>query len=51
MSSIKEKLQSDLDTAKAQVASLEQQIANIPPEVENIAEEAWEKIVAFFKGL
>jgi predicted nucleic acid-binding Zn-ribbon protein len=48
---IKEKLQADLDLAKAQVADLEQKIANIPAEVEQIAEEAWDKVKDFFKGL
>jgi predicted nucleic acid-binding Zn-ribbon protein len=48
---IKEKLQADLDKAKAKVADLEQKIASIPAEVEQIAEEAWEKVANFFKGL
>ena len=48
---IKEKLQADLDVAKAQVADLEQKIANIPVEVEQISEEAWDKVKDFFKGL
>ena len=48
---IKEKLQSDLDAKRQEVAQLEQQIANIPAEVENIAEEAWDKVKDFFKGL
>jgi len=48
---IKEKLQADLDEAKAKVADLEQKIASIPAEVENIAEEAWDKVKDFFKGL
>jgi predicted nucleic acid-binding Zn-ribbon protein len=51
MSTIKEKLQADLDAARQRVAELEQQIANIPAEVEHIAEEAWEKVANFFKGL
>ena len=48
---IKEKLQADLDAKRQEVAQLEQQIANIPAEVENIAEEAWDKIKDFFKAL
>ena len=51
MSTIKEKLNNDLETAKAQVVALEQQIANLPAEVENIAEEAWDKVKEFFKQL
>lgn len=51
MSSIKEKLQNDLNDARQKVTDLEQQIANIPPEVENIAEEAWDKVKDFFKNL
>jgi predicted nucleic acid-binding Zn-ribbon protein len=51
MSTIKEKLQADLDAARQRVTDLEQQIANIPQEVENLAEEAWEKVRDFFKGL
>ena len=56
--SIKDKLQADLDQARtdladaqARVDSLTQQIGNIPPEVEAIAEEAWDRVVAFFKAL
>jgi predicted nucleic acid-binding Zn-ribbon protein len=48
---IKEKLQADLDAAKAKVAELESALANLPAEVENIAEEAWESIKQFFKNL
>jgi predicted nucleic acid-binding Zn-ribbon protein len=48
---IKEKLQADLDAKRQEVAQLEQQIANIPAEVENIAEEAWDKVKDFFKAL
>ena len=48
---IKEKMQAELDAAKAKVAELEQAIANLPAEVENLAEEAWEKIKTFFKSL
>jgi predicted nucleic acid-binding Zn-ribbon protein len=48
---IKEKLQADLDAARAQVADLEQKLASIPEEVQHIAEEAWEKVSNFFKGL
>lgn len=48
---IKEKLQSELDAARAEVARLEQAIVNIPAEVENIAEEAWDKVKEFFKAL
>jgi len=51
MSSIKEKLQADLDAAKQRVTDLEQQIANIPAEIEHLAEEAWDKVKDFFKGL
>jgi len=48
---IKEKLQAELDTARSEVARLEQAIANIPVEVEGIAEEAWDKVKEFFKAL
>ena len=48
---IKEKMQADLDAAKAKVAELEQALANLPAEVENVAEEAWENIKQFFKNL
>jgi len=48
---IKEKLQADLDAKRQEVVQLEQQIANIPAEVENIAEEAWDKVKDFFKAL
>jgi len=48
---IKEKLQADLDAARAQVAILEQQIANLPLEIETLAVESWDKIRDFFKGL
>ena len=48
---IKEKLQSELDAARAEVARLEQAIVSIPAEVENIAEEAWDKVKEFFKAL
>jgi len=48
---IKEKLQADLDAKRQEVAQLEQQIANIPAEVENIAEEACDKVKDFFKAL
>ena len=48
---IKEKLQSELDVARTQVATLEQSLANLPTEIEHLAEEAWEKITAFFKAL
>ena len=48
---IKEKLQSELDTARAEVARLEQNLADLPSEIEHLAEEAWEKITAFFKAL
>jgi multidrug resistance efflux pump len=48
---IKEKLQADLDAAKAKVAELESALANLPAEVENVAEEAWESIKQFFKNL
>jgi len=48
---IKEKLQADLDAARAQVVSLEQQIANLPSEIETLAVEAWDKVRDFFKAL
>lgn len=48
---IKEKLQADLDAAKQKVIDLEQQVANMPSEIENLAEEVYEKIKAFFKAL
>jgi len=48
---IKEKLQADMDAAKAQVASLEQQIANLPSEIETLAVEAWYKVRDFFKAI
>ena len=48
---IKEKLQSELDAARAQVATLEQSLANLPIEIEHLAEEVWEKITEFFKTL
>jgi predicted nucleic acid-binding Zn-ribbon protein len=51
MSTIKEKLNNDLNDAKAKVVALEQQIASLPSEVENIAEEAWDKVKDFFKSL
>jgi cell division protein FtsB len=58
MSSIKEKLQNDLAAAQTSIASyqstvtqIEQQIANLPPEVETIAEEAWDRVKAFFQSL
>jgi flagellar motility protein MotE (MotC chaperone) len=51
MATIREKLQAELDTKRQEVASIEQQIATLPAEVENIAEEAWDKIKEFFKAL
>jgi hypothetical protein len=48
---IKEKLQSELDTARAEVARLEQSLVNLPAEIETLAEEAWERVTAFFKAL
>ena len=48
---IKEKLQSELDTARAEVARLEQSLDNLPAEIETVAEEAWERVTAFFKSL
>jgi len=48
---IKEKLQSELDTARAEVSRLEQSLANLPAEIETLAEEAWERVTAFFKAL
>jgi hypothetical protein len=36
---IKEKMQADLDAAKAKVAELEAALANLPAEVENVAEQ------------
>jgi len=48
---IKEKLQSDLDAARAEVARIEQSLANLPAEVEHLAVEAWDRIKEFFKAL
>ena len=48
---IKENLQSELDTARAEVTRLEQSLANLPAEIETVAEEAWERVTAFFKSL
>ena len=48
---IKEKLQSELDAARAQVAALEQSLANLPAEIEHLAEEAWDRVRDFFKAL
>lgn len=55
---IKEKIQADLDAAKAEVeaaqakvAQLEQSLANLPSEVEAIAVEAWDNIKNFFKNI
>lgn len=48
---IQEKLQADLDAARAQVAALEAQLANLPAEVASIPHTEWERIVAWFKGL
>lgn len=49
--SIKEKLQSELDVARAEVARLENSLANLPAEIENLAVEAWDKVRDFFKAL
>lgn len=48
---IQEKLQSDLDAARQQVAALEQQLANLPAEVAQIPHTEWERIVGWFKAL
>jgi len=48
---IKEKLQSQLDAARAEVATLEQSLANLPSEIEHLAEEAWDRVRDFFKAL
>ena len=48
---INEKLQSELDTARAEVTRLEQSLANLHAEIETVAEEAWERVTAFFKSL
>jgi predicted nucleic acid-binding Zn-ribbon protein len=48
---IKEKLQSELDAARAEVARLEQSLANLPAEIEHLAVEAWDKVRDFFKAL
>lgn len=48
---IKAALQAQIEAKRQEIAELEAKIASIPAEVEHIAEEAWDKVKDFFKGL